>query len=40
MEATNAQMAWAQKRVRALLRDAVQALLLAQLAKLGVKPRV
>ena len=39
MEATNKEAAWAQRQVRALLRDAVQALLLAQLAKLGVRPR-
>ena len=37
METTHA--AWAERQVRALLRDAVQALLLAQLAKLGVRPR-
>ena len=40
MEATNKSAAWAERKVRALLRDAVAALLLAQLASLGVRPRV
>ncbi|HYC00377.1 MAG TPA: hypothetical protein VEA35_13495 [Ramlibacter sp.] len=39
MDPTNRDLAWSQSKVRALLRDAVAALLLAQLARLGVRPR-
>lgn len=38
MEATNAQMAWAQAKVRELLKDCVSWLLLCALAELGVVP--
>lgn len=39
MELNNTSAAWAQRQVRALLRDCIAALLVAQLASLGVRPR-
>jgi hypothetical protein len=39
METTNRDAAWAAAALSALLRNAVQALLVAQLASLGVKPK-
>jgi hypothetical protein len=38
MEATNAQMTWAQAKVRELLRDCVSWALLCALAELGISP--
>jgi hypothetical protein len=40
MEATNEHAAWADAKVRELLRDCVSWLVLLQLAELGIGPRL